>query len=181
MTRDEYIKEVASFATAYVSRTEEQTAERKQLIADAALAIFGERRGCDSCLIEFAVRIYNLSKMEATKYHVNHGVVLELFSRADLTMTVHNTTDDLAELHLAEWPNKLIYFDEYPKDESGNWVGISDERHHELKEKFGLVESAELTEEEVKNLKPKEIEEVETEAPTETHKRGRKPAHKDLI
>lgn len=174
MTRQEHIDKVASFARDYINNVSEQTEERKQAIADAAFVLFAERRGCDSCLIDFAIKIYKMSENN-TKYHVLHGAVLEFHSHFDLAMTVHNTTDDLAELHLAEHPQKIKFFDEYPADEEGNWVGITEERHKELRVKFGLeaAEEAEPTGTEITSQEEVTEDVAEEAEPTGKSHRGR--------
>ena len=53
-------------------------------------------------------------------------------------MTIHNITDDLAELHLGLKPHEIKYFDEFPKNKDGEFVVVTAERLAELKEKFGV-------------------------------------------
>lgn len=142
MTRDALLKSVASFAKAYINDVAEQTSERKQLIRDAAFKILGTQiSNCDTCMIESLLKLYKMSDIKS-KYLLRHGALLEVFSRADLAMTVHNTTDDLAELHLALNPGSIKYFDDYPKDENGEFSGITQQRGTALKIKFGLQQKS---------------------------------------
>ena len=182
MTINDYIAAVAAFAQEYVNDPNARTVERNRIIEDAAKAVLGETLStCESCHINAALQIYKLSKMDQSKYRMRAGatLILEVFSRADLTMTIHNLTDDLAELHLGLKPHEIKYFDEFPKNENGEFVGVTSERLAELKEKFG-VEVVYPTE--VKStLQVEQVEQVddvetfeETELPQEEKpKRGR--------
>jgi len=141
MTRQQYIDAVAAFARQYINDQNERTHERNELLVSAANVVLGRQlNGCTTCYTEVALLIYNQSKMEQSKYVMRHGaiLVLEVFSRADLAMTVHNTTDDLAELHLGLKPHEIVYFSEFPKDENGEFVGVTAQRLAELKAKFEL-------------------------------------------
>lgn len=139
MTRLEYINAVSAFARDYINDPNERTAERNELLVSAASVVLGRQlNGCTTCYNEVALLIYNQSKMEQSEYSMRHGALLEVFSRADLVMTVHNTTDELAELHLGLKPHEIVYFSEYPKDASGEFIGVTAERLAELKAKFEL-------------------------------------------
>lgn len=140
MTRREHIDTVAAFARQYVNDPNERTHDRDELIKNAASVVLGKNQTtCSSCLLDFATELYRLSKMEESKYEMRFGALLEVFSRADLVMTVHNTTDDLAELHLGLKPHEIVYFSEFPKDENGEFVGVTAQRLAELKAKFELA------------------------------------------
>ena len=180
MTIDEHISAIAAFAQDYVNDLNARTVERNRMIEDAAKAVLGETLStCESCHINAVLQIYKLSKMEQSKYRIRAGALLEVFSRSDLILTIHNLTDDLAELHLGLKPHEIKYFDEFPKNEDGEFVGVTAERLAELKEKFG-VEVVYPTE--VKSTlqpeQPEQVEDVETfeesELPQEEKpKRGR--------
>ena len=138
MTVDEYIKTVAAFAKAYVNFDTERTEERNAIIRDAASVVLGKQLStCQTCHIEAVVQIYNLSKVE-TKYRMLNGAVLEVFSAAHLVMTAANVNDELAELHLGLKPHEIVYFSQYPKNEKGEFVGVTANRLRELKKKFSL-------------------------------------------
>ena len=140
MTRQQYIDAVAVFARQYINDPNERTNERNELLVSAANVVLGRQlNGCTTCYTEVALLIYNQSKMEQSKYIMRHGALLEVFSRADLVMTVHNTTDDLSELHLGLKPHEIVYFSEFPKEENGEFVGVTAERLAELKAKFELA------------------------------------------
>lgn len=148
MNSAQYIKAVAEFAVEYINNVEARTNERNSLIRDAAQSVLNRQIStCESCLIEVVMQIYNLSKMEETQYKINAGALLEISSRADLCMTLHNTTTDLAELHLGLKPHEIKYFYEYPVDENGEFIGVTPSRLAELKEKFevSLVYPTEVT------------------------------------
>lgn len=162
MTINQHISAIAAFAQEYVNDPNARTVERNRIIEDAAKAVLGETLStCESCHINAVLQIYKLSKMDQSKYRMRAGatLILEVFSRADLTMTIHNLTEDLAELHLGLKPHEIKYFDEFPKNEDGEFVGVTAERLAELKEKFG-VEIVYPTE--VKTtLQPEQVGQVE--------------------
>lgn len=157
MTRLEYIDAVAVFARDYINDPNERTNERNALLVQAASVVLGRQlNGCTTCYAEVALLIYNKSKMEQSNYVMRHGaiLVLEVFSRADLAMTVHNTTDDLAELHLGLKPHEIVYFSEFPKEENGEFFGVTAQRLAELKAKFDVTTVYETEVKGIVNLEP---------------------------
>lgn len=188
MTINQHISAIAAFAQEYVNDPNARTVERNRIIEDAAKAVLGETLStCESRHINAVLQIYKLSKMEQSKYRIRAGALLEVFSRSDLILTIHNLTDDLAELHLGLKPHEIKYFDEFPKNEDGEFVGVTAERLAELKEKFGVevvypteVKPTLQPEQPEQPEQPRQVEQVETfeetELPQEEKPRRGRPA-----
>ena len=73
-----------------------------------------------------------------SKYLLQQGGVLHIFSRMDLLTTNQNITDDLAELNLGLDDRKLAVFEKYPTDEAGEWKGLTQKRFNELCKEYNV-------------------------------------------
>lgn len=137
----EELEEVGQFAAIYANDPKERTSGRDADIARAALVCLNKVKTCscpDWYLDTLAELVYLLKKLKMSKYILLSGAVLYQFSRAELTTTVHNLDDDRAELFLGADSRKLELFEEYPKTEAEEWVGITEARFLELCEQFNV-------------------------------------------
>lgn len=130
---------VDSFAALYVNNPAERTGGRDAAITLAAERYLKKVKSCncpDWHLDTLMELMHLIKKLKMTDYLMRAGALLYQFSRTDLTTTIHNIDNDRAELFLGLDSRKLELFEEYPRDEAGNWVGITEARFNELCEKF---------------------------------------------
>jgi hypothetical protein len=109
------IDEIYGFAVEYLNRKEERTSQRKRKIRQAYRELFNRDIivSCATCYIEALLEIVKSFKkinMATSNYELKRGVLLEAFGHPEKTCTNDTLTDELAEWHLREHPEKAVYF-----------------------------------------------------------------------
>lgn len=137
--------ELLIFAKDYINNAsgQERTPARNAIIEQLALRYMSVKKSCN-CENWYLDQLLLLLRMEQNdnQYRLRAGAVLSVaFASEDLTVTNLNLDDDKSEAHLMLDSRKLEYFEQYPKDEQGEWVGITKSRFDELVEKFNLNDS----------------------------------------
>lgn len=82
------------------------------------------KRSCNNCFADAFFELYNLYKANRTgfydryncEYALKAGSVMTMFGNGDLTVTNHNLTNALAELHLKGNKAKVRFFQRLPDD-----------------------------------------------------------------
>lgn len=141
------LKEIEGFASEFINSSSAvrashpQRSAREATIEAAAKKYLNKIKSC-SCpdwYMDTIFELINLKKrLMKSKYLLQQGGVLHVFSRMDLLTTNQNITDDLAELHLGLDDRKLAVFEKYPTDDSGEWKGITQKRFNELCKEYNV-------------------------------------------
>lgn len=139
------MEELLIFAKDYINNAsgQERTPARNAIIEKLALQYMSVKKSCN-CENWYLDQLMLLLRMEQNdnQYRLRAGAVLSVaFASEDLTVTNLNLDDDKAEAHLMLDARKLDYFEQYPKDEQGEWIGVTKARFDELAEKFNLNDS----------------------------------------
>jgi hypothetical protein len=112
------IEIVLSFARDYINNKKERTYDRKQKIRTVYKELIGEdiNGRCSTCYIEALLKIMKLfefkkiTEMATPNYELKRGVLLESFGHPEKTCTNDTITDELAEWHLRQCPEKAQLF-----------------------------------------------------------------------
>jgi hypothetical protein len=113
------VDEIIGFSVNYINRKEERTLSRKRKIRKVYRELFGRdiKGSCSTCYIEALLEIVKTFKrinMATPNYELKRGVLLESFGHPEKTCTNDSLTDELAEWHLRQCPEKAIYFARTP-------------------------------------------------------------------
>jgi hypothetical protein len=107
------IDEVQSFARDFINFKQFRTSARKEKIREAYKNLTGEsiKISCNTCYIEALLTIINSQTMATRNYELKKGVLLEAFGDASKTCTNDTITDEIGDWYMANYPDKIIYFD----------------------------------------------------------------------
>jgi hypothetical protein len=113
------VEEILLFAHDYINSKKERSWARKQKIRTVYIELTGKdiNKGCSTCYIEALLEIVKTFKnitMATPNYELKRGVLLESFGHPEKTCTNETITDELAEWHLRQCPEKAIYFARTP-------------------------------------------------------------------
>jgi hypothetical protein len=113
------VDEVLRFSVEYINQKKERTSHRKVKIRSVYRELFGRDMpgSCSTCYIEALLEIVKSFKkieMATPNYELKRGVLLESFGHPEKTCTNTTLTDELAEWHLREHPEKAVYFARMP-------------------------------------------------------------------
>jgi hypothetical protein len=112
------IEIVLSFARDYINDKKERTYDRKQKIRTVYKELIGEdiNGRCSTCYIEALLKIMKLfefkkiTEMATPNYELKRGAILESFGHPEKFCTNDTITDELAEWHLRQCPEKAVLF-----------------------------------------------------------------------
>ena len=108
--------EIHRFARDYIKDKSQRSTWKKRRIREAYELLTGKKIkiSCSTCYIEALLTIVNNTKMAARNYELKKGVLLQAFGHPAKTCTNDTLTDELAEWHLKESPEKIKFFSRYP-------------------------------------------------------------------
>jgi hypothetical protein len=120
------LEEVKSFAREYINHPQYRTPARKEKIKVVLENLTGKKldNSCGTCYIEAIFTILKFSPMASSKYALKKGVVLTAFGHPEKTCTNNTITDELGDWYMANFPEKVIFFERLPQKVNSLPAGI---------------------------------------------------------